>query len=340
MTFVTMSHYMTDRTYRKKIVITGAAGFIGSHLLEQCIRSGHEVIAVDNFITGSKKFIDQLVIENRHEFRFIQADASTEPTTYLPADWIPDIILHFASPASPPKYQKFPIETYRVNVFGTHALAQYLKEFNPEGILLIASTSEVYGDPLVHPQTEKYWGNVNPNGPRSCYDESKRMAETVCGVFHSTYGLDTRIVRIFNTYGPRMDINDGRVIPNFARSAILGLPFEIYGDGSQTRSYCYVDDLVSGILAFAFEEGLSGETINIGNPHELNILQTAEQIALVAGVQAQFSFHALPTDDPIKRKPDITKANTLLSWQPTVQFHDGIKRTLDYFRHVLSEENT
>ncbi len=340
MTFVTMSHYMIENSTSKRVLITGAAGFIGSHLVEQLLAQGHDVLGVDSLISGSRSNISHLEDTYQDEFTFIEADASQAPDKYVPANWIPDIILHFASPASPPVYSKYPVETYSVNAFGTHHLAEYLLKNNPSGILLFASTSEIYGDPLQHPQTEHYWGNVNPNGVRSCYDESKRFGEAVCGVFHREYGLDTRLVRIFNTYGPRMDLYDGRIIPNVALKILEGKPIEMYGDGSQTRSFCYVDDLVRGIITFALADGLKGETINLGNPEERTVLDAAERIAAAFGVKPNFVFKDLPQDDPTRRCPDISRANALLSWQPTTSFESGIEKTTQFFQNVWNERNT
>jgi nucleoside-diphosphate-sugar epimerase len=249
----------------------------------------------------------------------------------------PDVILHFASPASPPSYQQYPVETYLANSYATHQLLQYLMAQNPKAIFLFASTSEIYGDPLVHPQTETYWGNVNPNGIRSCYDEAKRLGETICGVHARNYNVDARIVRIFNTYGPRMDLQDGRVIPNFIRAALNRQPLPIYGDGDQTRSYCYVSDLVEGILRFAATPNLAGETINLGNPGEFTINQTVEEMKRVVKELApqlgevRTMSQALPADDPTKRQPDISKAIALLNWQPTVDFATGLSKTFSFY---------
>ena len=249
-------------------------------------------------------------------------------------DSIPDVVLHFASPASPPRYQEHPTETYLVNSYATHLLLSFLKKVNPQARFLFAGTSEAYGDPAVHPQPETYWGNVNPNGIRSCYDEAKRMGETVCGVFHRDMGMDTRIVRIFNTYGPRMNPADGRVIPNFVMQALRGEAVTIYGDGTQTRSYCFVDDLVSGILTFLVHPDLAGETLNIGNPEEFTILETAREIEKIVG-EVIHTFESLPGDDPMRRQPDISKAKRLLGWEPKVTFGEGLQQTIEYFRTQL-----
>lgn len=311
------------------VVITGAAGFIGSHLCDAVLTAGGSVIGVDNFLTGREVNLEE-ARQNPH-FTFIEADVTRPPTEYLPSDRHIDVILHFASPASPPRYQAHPVETYLVNSYATHLLLSFLREHNPQGRLLFASTSEVYGDPVEHPQTEAYWGNVNPNGIRSCYDEAKRMGETVCGVFYRDFGIDTRLVRIFNTYGTRMDPADGRIIPQFMTEALTGRPLTVYGDGSQTRSYCYVDDLVRGILTFASKSGLAGQTINLGNPDEKTVLETALVVKEVASSSSEVEFHELPKDDPTRRRPDITKARELLGWEPQVGLREGLEKCLGYF---------
>lgn len=323
----------------KTLIITGAAGFLGSHLSDRFLAEGWNVIGVDNFITGRPVNLEHLKNESR--FTFIEADASQSPDTYLPAGTQPDLVLHFASPASPPLYQAHPVETYLVNSIGTHHLLQWLKKNAPQATFLFASTSEVYGDPHVHPQPESYWGNVNPNGKRSCYDESKRMGEAICGVHQRDFGMDVRLVRIFNTYGPRMNPADKRVIPDFAMNILANQPVIIQGGGEQTRSYCYVSDLVAGIYLLATKPGLSGQTINIGNPEEFTINQTAE---LVFAAAKQLGYTTLselattakpmPSDDPTRRKPDISLAQKMLGWQPTIAFKDGLLKTLEYFRQV------
>jgi len=318
----------------KTVVITGAAGFLASHLCDQVLQAGGKVIGVDNYLTGQEKNLAHLT--GNPQFRFIKADVSTDPTGYLPTEKI-DLILHFASPASPPLYQKYPIETYLVNSWGTHQLLQYLHQHHPESRFLFASTSEIYGDPEQHPQTEAYFGNVNPNGSRSCYDEAKRLGETICGVHTRDLGMDVRMVRIFNTYGPRMNPRDGRVIPQFIMEALENKPLSIQGDGSQTRSYCYVDDLVKGILSLTASENGRGQTVNIGNPEEFTVSQTAQIIwqAIKPNTEPQLIFKDLPKDDPLRRKPDITRAKELLGWRPEISFNQGLQQTIEYFKKLV-----
>lgn len=323
---------MHDYFSGKKVLVTGAAGFIGSHLCEKLLELGATVTGVDNLLTGRMQNLDSF--KDHSQFTFIESDVTREPSSYLTSDFVPDLVLHFASPASPPHYQAHPIETYLVNSLGTHYLLSFLHEKNPQGRFFFASTSEVYGDPKEHPQKESYWGNVNPNGPRSCYDEAKRLGETICGVFHTQYQTDVRIVRIFNTYGPRMNPQDKRVIPDFALNALEGKPLVIHGDGSQTRSYCYVSDLVEGILRLASFDNLCGQTINIGNDGEFTILETAELVytAVTGNTPAPKEFKPLPQDDPLRRRPDLSKAKELLQWQPQVSFQEGLEKTVAYFK--------
>jgi len=323
----------------KTILLTGVAGFIASHLAERLLELGANVIGVDNFITGSELNIEAIIASSHHRddnFIFIKADVNQPPESYLPENIMLDGIFHLASPASPDRYQENPRETYLVNSWATHQLLDFLLATSPNARFLFASTSEVYGDPLEHPQTESYWGNVNPNGPRSCYDEAKRLGESICGVYERDFNIDVRIVRIFNTYGPRMDIDDGRVIPNFIKFALANNKLPVYGDGSQTRSYCYVNDLVEGLLSLVGKDGLKGETVNLGNPDELTVLQTGKIIQQIvqnnSQIQVEFEYLPLPKDDPTRRKPDILKAKQLLSWEPKVSFDEGLKKTVEYFR--------
>jgi nucleoside-diphosphate-sugar epimerase len=332
---MTQSHLQSYS--QQTVLVTGAAGFIGSHLVERLLNLGARVVGVDNLITGSTANIEAVITASTptpDQFTFIKADVNRPPESYLPQGVMPDIIFHLASPASPNLYQKYPRETYLVNTWATHQLLDYLLTVNANGKFLFASTSEIYGDPDVHPQPESYWGNVNPNGPRSCYDESKRMGESICGVYARDFALDVRIARIFNTYGPRMDINDGRVVPNFIKFALAQQKLPVHGDGQQTRAYCYVDDLVEGLLRLASFPGLKGETINLGNPGEYTVIETAKLIlqAVHGSVtEADLVFKPLPQDDPTRRRPDITKANQLLDWQPSIEFAEGLKKTVEYF---------
>jgi nucleoside-diphosphate-sugar epimerase len=325
----------------KTVLLTGVAGFIGSNLLEKLLENGAHVIGVDNYITGRPENLTNYLDESGYSlldnFEFVKADVTQPVSSYLTSDRKIDVILHFASPASPPRYQAFPVETYLVNSIGTHYLAEFLKNHNPGGRFLFAGTSEIYGDPQVHPQPESYWGNVNPNGKRSCYDESKRLGETICGVFNRDFNLDTRIVRIFNTYGPNMDPLDGRVIPNFITQALQKHPMTIYGDGSYTRSYCYISDLIEYILRFICKDGLAGETINIGNPTEFTTLETARVIynLINPGEELQTVNEPLPEDDPSRRSPDITKAKQLLEFEPQIEFAKGLETTIEYFRQLV-----
>ena len=313
---------------KKRILITGAAGFLGSHLCDRFIREGFHVIGMDNLITGRMANIEHLLpLAN---FEFYRQDVSK--FIHIPGEL--HYILHFASPASPIDYLKIPIHTLKVGSLGTHNLLGLAKA--KKARMLIASTSEVYGDPTVHPQTEDYWGNVNPVGPRGVYDEAKRFQEAMTMAYHTFHGLETRIVRIFNTYGPRMRLNDGRVLPTFIGQALRGEDLTAYGDGSQTRSFCYVDDLVEGIYRLLFSD--YAYPVNIGNPDEITIAQFAEEIIKLTGAKQKIIFEPLPQDDPKQRRPDITKAIELLDWQPKVNRADGLKITYDYFKSLPDKE--
>ena len=316
----------------KQVLVTGAAGFLGSHLVDALLAQGAKVVGVDNLVTGRKENLVE-ALKNTF-FTFIESDAITSPDSYLPEGFKPDYLFHLASLASPPRYQEHPIETYAVNAFGTHNIAQYMLAFAPNARLVFASTSEVYGEPLEHPQKETYWGNVNPNGVRSCYDESKRFGEMVCGVHAKTFDLDMRIMRIFNTYGPRMNPIDGRVIPNFIQQALRNEPITIYGDGKQTRSFCYVDDLVEGMISLMLSDTAKSETVNLGNPVEKTMLELAELIKNAAQSNSIFEFGKLPGDDPSRRSPDISKAKSMLSWEPKVLFETGLQKTIAYFKSM------
>ncbi len=303
-------------------VITGAAGFLGSHLCERFIEDGWRVVGMDNFITGTPDNLAGLFGHER--FSFVEHDV----TEFIYVAGEVDAVLHFASPASPPDYLKAPIQTMKVGSLGTHKALGLAKAKGAR--FLLASTSEVYGDPLEHPQRESYWGNVNPIGPRCVYDEAKRFAEAITMAYRRAHGLDTRIVRIFNTYGPRMRLDDGRAVPNFAGQLLRGEPLTIYGDGSQTRSFCYVDDTVDGITRVLGAD--DHVPFNIGNPEERTIKELAEAMIRAVGGEAELVFEDLPVNDPTKRKPDITRARTILGWEPKVSFTDGLARTFEYFR--------
>jgi dTDP-glucose 4,6-dehydratase len=313
---------------KKTILITGAAGFLGSHLCDRFIKEGYKVVAMDNLITGDIKNIEHLF--PLEDFEYYHHDVSN----YVHVAGDLDYILHFASPASPIDYLKIPIQTLKVGSLGTHNLLGLAKNKNAR--ILIASTSEIYGDPLVHPQNEEYYGNVNTIGPRGVYDEAKRFQESITMAYHRFHGLDTRIVRIFNTYGPRMRLNDGRVIPAFMGQALRGEDITIFGDGSQTRSFCYVDDQVEGIYRLL----LSDYTlpVNIGNPHEISIADFAEEIIELTGTDQKVVYQDLPQDDPLKRRPDITVAQRELNWEPQVSRAEGMKITYDYFKSLSKEE--
>lgn len=312
---------------KKRVLITGAAGFLGSHLCDRFIKEGCEVIAMDNLITGDLRNIEHLF--KLKEFEFYHHDVSK--FVFVPGRL--DYILHFASPASPIDYLKIPIQTLKVGSLGTHNLLGLAKAKGAR--ILVASTSEVYGDPQVHPQTESYWGNVNPVGPRGVYDEAKRFQEAITMAYHTYHQVETRIVRIFNTYGPRMRLNDGRVLPAFIGQALRGQDLTAFGDGSQTRSFCYVDDLVEGIYRLLLSD--CATPVNIGNPDEITIKDFAEEIIKLTGTNQKIIFQELPTDDPKQRQPDISKAIEVLGWQPKVNRADGLKITYDYFKSLPSE---
>ncbi len=307
-----------------RAVVTGGAGFLGSHLCEKLLGQGIEVVCIDNLLTGNLANVEHLF--GRPGFAFEKYDV----TNYLHVAGRVDFVLHFASPASPIDYLLLPIQTLKVGSLGTHKALGLAKAKGAR--FLLASTSEVYGDPLVHPQPESYWGNVNPVGPRGVYDEAKRFAEAMTMAYHRFHGVDTRIVRIFNTYGPRMRAHDGRVVPAFICQALAGKPLTVFGDGSQTRSFCYVDDLIEGIVRLLFSE--IAEPVNIGNPAEMTVLQFAEEIRRLTGSRSPIVFKPLPEDDPKVRQPDITTAFTRLGWQPRVALAQGLARTIEYFRTV------
>jgi dTDP-glucose 4,6-dehydratase len=308
----------------KRIVITGAAGFIGSHLSEALIERGCSVVGIDNLLTGDLANIAHL---SGRDFVFVKHDV----TNYINVDGPVDYVLHWASPASPIDYLELPIPTLKVGALGTHKALGLAKAKNATFVL--ASTSEVYGDPLEHPQKETYWGNVNPIGPRGVYDEAKRFAEAITVAYHRYHGLDTKIVRIFNTYGPRMRVDDGRAVPAFISQALRGEPLTIFGSGTQTRSFCYISDLVDGILRLMC--ATVNDPVNIGNPRELTIEEIARTIARLTGSKSEIVYQPLPTDDPKVRRPDITRARTLLGWEPKVDLEDGLQKTIAYFRKKL-----
>jgi dTDP-glucose 4,6-dehydratase len=313
---------------QKKVLITGAAGFLGSHLCDRFIKEDYYVIAMDNLITGDLKNIEHLF--RLPNFEFYHHDVTK--FINIPGDL--DYILHFASPASPIDYLKIPIQTLKVGAMGTHNCLGLAKSKGAR--ILVASTSEVYGDPLVHPQTEEYWGNVNPVGPRGVYDEAKRFMESITMAYHTFHDVDTRIIRIFNTYGARMRLNDGRALPAFIGQALRGEDLTVFGDGSQTRSFCYVDDLVEGIYRLLLSD--YHLPVNIGNPDEITLKEFAEEILELTGHNVKIIYKPLPADDPKQRKPDITKAKTLLGWQPTMGRKEGLKITYDYFKSLPQEE--
>jgi len=307
-----------------RVVITGAAGFIGSHLCDSLLDDGHSVIGIDNLLTGDMANIAHLT---GRDFVFVKHDV----TNYIHVDGPVDYVLHWASPASPIDYLELPIPTLKVGALGTHKALGLAKA--KQATFVIASTSEVYGDPLEHPQKETYWGNVNPIGPRGVYDEAKRFAEAMAFAYHRYHGLDTRIVRIFNTYGPRMRINDGRAVPTFIAQALRGEDVTIFGSGSQTRSFCYISDLVAGIRKLMASS--TTDPVNIGNPHEMSIEEMAKLIIKMTGSKSRVVFKPLPTDDPKVRRPDITRARTILGWEPKVALDEGLTSTIEYFRKKM-----
>lgn len=311
------------------ILITGVAGFIGSHLAHLLIGDNNRVFGVDNFITGNKKNIADLL--NNPRFNLIEKDLITYDLSTIPPC---DYIFHLASPASPIQYKKNPIQTLMVNSLGTKNVLDFIKRTN-SGVFVITSTSEVYGDPLVHPQKETYWGNVNPNGVRSCYDESKRFAESLVMTYFRNYNLNVRIARLFNTFGPNMEQNDGRVVSNFILQALRNKPITIYGDGTQTRSFCYISDMVKGLFRLATTKNIAGEVVNLGNPNEKTILELAKQIKTMTSSTSEIVFAAIDQDDPKKRKPDITKAHALLDWEPQVNLEEGLSNTIIYFKKLI-----
>ena len=334
-----------------RILITGGAGFLGSHLCERLIGQGHAVVCVDNFITGRPENIAHLMGHER--FSFLKYNVCD----YLHVDGPLDAVMHFASPASPQDYLEYPIATLKVGALGTHKALGLAKA--KEARFLLASTSEVYGDPLVNPQPESYWGNVNPISPRGVYDEAKRFAEAMTMAYHRYHGLDTRVVRIFNTFGPRMRPNDGRVVSNFIVQALRGKPLTVFGDGSQTRSFCYVDDLIDGITAlwtaesdksvgqrtdragFLSKQAADGpesvhDPVNLGNPRELTVMEIAKLVLKLTGSRSPIEHHALPVDDPKVRRPDIRKAKALLGWEPVIELEDGLRKAIEYFRRTLN----
>lgn len=312
----------------KRVLITGAAGFLGSHLCDRFIKDGYHVLAMDNLITGRLKNIEHLFHLEKFEFH------NNDVSKFIDVSGELDYILHFASPASPIDYLKIPIQTLKVGSLGVHNCLGLAKAKGAR--ILIASTSEVYGDPTVHPQSEEYWGNVNPVGPRGVYDEAKRFQEAITMAYHNFHGLETRIIRIFNTYGPRMRLNDGRVLPAFIGQALRGEDLTIFGDGSQTRSFCYVDDLVEGIVRLLLSDYVY--PINVGNPSEITISQFAEEIIQLTGTKQSIIYKDLPVDDPKQRQPDISKAREILKWEPKINRAEGLKVTYEYFKGLTKEE--
>jgi len=314
---------------KQRVLITGAAGFLGSHLCDRFIQEGYEVIGMDNLLTGSLSNIEHL--SPLKEFSFYHHDVSKFIHVPGPLDYI----LHFASPASPIDYLKMPIQTLKVGSLGTHNCLGLAKA--KKATILVASTSEVYGDPLVHPQPEEYWGNVNPVGPRGVYDEAKRFQEAITMAYHNFHGLETRIVRIFNTYGPRMRLDDGRALPAFIGQALRGEDLTVFGDGTQTRSFCYVSDLIEGIYRLLLSD--EHEPVNIGNPHEISLLDFAKEIIALSGTTSKISFKPLPQDDPKQRQPDISRAKEVLDWEPKIAREQGLALTYEYFKELLADSN-
>ncbi|MGB9700446.1 MAG: UDP-glucuronic acid decarboxylase family protein [Thermodesulfobacteriota bacterium] len=309
-----------------RALITGGAGFLGSHLCDRLLQEGLEVICLDNLLTGSTDNIAHLA--GHPKFHFVHYDV----TNYIFVEGPLDYVLHFASPASPADYLQYPIQTLKVGALGTHKVLGLAKE--KKARFLLASTSEVYGDPLVHPQPETYWGNVNPTGPRGVYDEAKRFAEAMTMAYHRYHGLDTCIARIFNTYGPRMRLQDGRVVPNFIQQALRGEDLTVFGDGSQTRSFCYIEDMVEGIIKLLFSK--ENDPVNLGNPDEFSVMDLAHLVLEITGSKSKIVYQALPIDDPKVRQPDISKARQVLGWNPKVGLRDGVKKTIPYFKEKMS----